>query len=538
MGRVTILDTLLRDGALSEGVSFTPEDKLEILQLLDRLEIPYLEAGWPYQWPEDLEVFERARELGLKGKLVAFGSTRRPETDPDRDPNLRALIKAGTDTVHIYGKAWSLHVEKVLRTSLEENLAMVRDTITYLKGLGKEVIFTAEHFYDGCRHDRGYSLEVAAAAAEAGADVLVLGDSVGASLMDEVAKGIRTVKEAHPATAVGFHGHNDMGLAVANAIAAVEAGAEHVQGTIGGYGARTGMTDLSTLIPILKLKMGLDVVSDEALKNLTPVTRAIVNKIGVGDLDYHPFVGYKVFAHRTHSHIAAVLSDPETYEPIPPEAVGNERRLLLPGIARASYLESLAQRLGVDLSGDSAANQRIREELLRLEEEGYTYEDAEASLELVLGKLTGRFHPAMTVERLRLFEVIRGKRQPVVEASLRIQLGSHDEYVAAEGTGPVTTLFEVLLGALREVRGELGPLEDYVCGIKLAAVRVRTFYPRGKQELRARVTVTFSDGERSWSTIGISRDLIQATWKALFDGIEYGLYTKAEAEGLEPPLFG
>ncbi|WP_457627817.1 citramalate synthase [Oceanithermus sp.] len=537
MGRVTILDTLLRDGALSEGVSFTPEDKIEILQLLDRLEIPYLEAGWPYQWPEDLEVFERARELDLKGKLVVFGSTRRPETDPERDPNLKAVLKADTEVVHIYGKAWSLHVEKVLRTTLAENLAMVRETIAYLKGLGKEVIFTAEHFYDGCRHDRGYSLEVVAAAVEAGADIVVLGDSVGASLMSEAAKGVRSVKEAHPDVVVGFHGHNDMGLAVANAIVAVEAGAEHVQGTIGGYGARTGMTDLSTLLPILKLKMGIDVISDEALKNLTPVTRAIVNKIGVGDLDYHPFVGYKVFAHRTHSHIAAVLSDPETYEPIPPEAVGNERRLLLPGIARASYLESLAQRFGVDLSEDSAANQRIREELLKLEEAGYTYEDAEASLELVLGKLTGRFHPSMNVERLRLFEVIRGKNQPVVEASLRIQLGSQDEYVAAEGTGPVMTLFEVLLGALREVRGQLGPLEDYVCGIKLAAVRVRTFYPRGKQELRARVTVTFTDGERNWSTIGISRDLIQATWQALFDGIEYGLYTKAEAAGIEPPLF-
>jgi len=538
MARVTILDTLLRDGALSEGVSFTPEDKIEILQLLDRLEIPYLEAGWPYQWPEDLEVFERARDLDLKGKLVVFGSTRRPETDPERDPNLKLVLKADTPTVHIYGKAWSLHVEKVLRTSLEENLAMVRETVAYLKELGKEVIFTAEHFYDGCRHDRGYSLEVVGEAIKAGADIVVLGDSVGASLMSEVSRGVKSVKEAYPEAVVGFHGHNDMGLAVANAIAAVEAGAEHVQGSIGGYGARTGMTDLSTLIPILKLKMGVDVVSDEALKNITPVTRAIVNKVGVGDLDYHPFVGYKVFAHRTHSHIAAVLSDPETYEPIPPEAVGNERRLLLPGIARASYLESLAQRLGVDLTADSAANQRIREELLKLEEEGYTYEDAEASLELILGKLTGRFRPEMNVERLRLFEVIRGKHSPVVEASLRIQLGSHDEYVAAEGTGPVTTLFEVLVEALREVRHELGPLDGYICGIKLSAVRVRTFYPRGKHELRARVTVTFSDGERNWSTIGISRDLIQATWKALFDGIEYGLYTKAEAEGLEPPLFG
>ncbi len=538
MARFTVLDTLLRDGALSEGVSFTVEDKLEILKLLDELEIPYLEAGWPYQWPEDIEVFQRAKELNLKGKLVVFGSTRRPETEPERDPNLKAVLKAETEVVHIYGKAWSLHVEKVLRTTLEENLEMVRDTVSYLKGLGKEVIFTAEHFFGGCRQDRDYSLEVISAAHEAGADIVVLGDSVGFSLMGEVAKGIRTVKEALPQAVVGFHGHNDIGLAVANSVAAVEAGAEHVQGSIGGYGARTGMTDLSTLIPILKIKLGIDVISDEALARLTPVTRTIVNRIGVGDLDYHPFVGYKVFAHRTHSHIAAVLSDPETYESIPPEIVGNERRLLLPGIARASYLESLAKRFGVDLTGDTAANQRIREELVKLEKAGYTYEDAEASLELTLGKLTGRFHPELKVERLRLFEVIRGKMQPVVEASLRIQIGSHDEYVAAEGSGPVTTLFDVLVDAMREIRSEMGPLEGYVCGVKLAAVRVRTFFPRGQRDLRARVTVTFTDGERSWSTIGISRDLIQATWRALFDGIEYGVYTKAESLGIEPPLFG
>ncbi len=536
MKPVTVLDTTLRDGMLAEGVSFTPEDKLELLALLDRLGLDYLEVGWPYQFPEDLEVFERARELPLNAKLVAFGSTRRPETPPERDPNLKALLRAETEVVHVYGKAWDLHVDKVIRTTLEENLAMVRETVAYLKALGKEVIFTAEHFFDGFRRNQAYALAVVREAAEAGADLLDLGDSNGSSLPREIQEGVRAVLE-FAEVPVGIHAHNDSGLAVANALAAIEAGARHVQGSIGGYGARCGLLDLATLLPILKLRLGLDVVTDEALRNLTPVARAVVNKIGVGELDYHPFVGYKVFTHRTHAHVAAVLSAPEAYEPIPPEAVGNERRLLLPGIARASYLEALAARHGVDLSDDSAANQRIREELLRLEEAGYTYEDAEASFELVLGKLTGRFQPLMRVERLRLFEVLRGKRDPVVEASLRIQLGGKSEYVAAEGEGPITTLFAVLTDALREVEADLGPLAAYIDRLRLLAVRVRTFYPRDKKELRARVTITFGDGRRAWSTIGISADLIQAAWQALLDGVEYGLYTEAERAGVQVPLF-
>ncbi len=532
MKPVTLLDTTLRDGALAEGVSFTLEDKLEILKLLDELEIDYLEAGWPYQFPEDLEVFARARELGLRGKLTVFGSTRRPETPPSRDPNVRAMMRAETDVVHVYGKAWELHVERVIRTSLEENLNMVRDTVAYFKDQGKEVLFTAEHFFDACRRGRDYPLAVAQAALEAGADVLVLGDSNGAALPSEVRRSTANVVRLAGETPVGFHGHNDSGLAVANAISALEAGAKHVQGSVGGYGARCGLTDLATLLPILKLRMGLAAISDEALRKLTPITRKIVNRVGVGELDYHPFVGYKVFAHRTHAHIAAVLSDPESYEPIPPEAVGNERRLLLPGIARASYLEALAGRLGVDLSEDTAANRRIREELLRLEEAGYTYEDAEASFELVLGKLTGRFRPWIQVERLRLFEVIRGKVRPVVEASLRVQLGGQGAYVAAEGEGPVRTLFAVLKEALKDASGELGELAGYVQGLALRAVRVRTFYPRGVRELRARVTITLADERRSFTTIGISGDLIQAVWQALLDGVEYGLYTEAERRGL------
>lgn len=533
MKQVSVLDTTLRDGALAEGVSYSVDDKLELLAMLDRLGFGYLELGWPYQAPEDLEAFERALEMPLRGRLTVFGSTRRPETHPERDPNLRAMLRSGAPVTHIYGKAWDLHVHKVLHTTEEENLGMVQASVEYMKQEGKEVIFTAEHFFDGFRRNRAYALKVIETARSAGADIIDLGDSNGYSLPQEIAEGVRVVVERVGETPVGIHAHNDSGLAVAAAIAAIEAGARHVQGSVGGFAARCGMTDLSTLMPLLKLKLGIDVVDDEALRHLTPVTRAVVNKIGVGNMDYHPFVGYKVFAHRTHAHIAAVLSDPESYEPIPPEAVGNERRLLLPGIARASYLEAFSRRLGVDLSSDSAANRRIREELVRLEEAGYTYEDAEAGLELILGKLTGRFRPVFSVERLRLFEAIRGRNQPVVEASLHIKLGQRTEYVASEGEGPIGTLFNVVKSALHRVADELGVLSVYAERIELQGVRLRTFCSRSCPNLNARVTVTLGDGARSWSTIGISGDLIQAIWQALLDGVEYGMYTQAEQMGVE-----
>jgi 2-isopropylmalate synthase len=308
-------------------------------------------------------------------------------------------------------------------------------------------------------------------------------------------------------------------------LAGLEAGALHVQATINGYGARTGITDLTTLLPILKLKMGLEVVTDEELTRLTSVANQVAEIVGLGaEMDHKPVVGRKVFAHKTSTHVAAVLSDPESYEPIDPAKVGNHRRLLIAGLSRPTYLKEVARKFGVDLSEDTVANGRILEVLRQLEETGYNFEDAEASLELRLGLLTGKYVRILDTERLRLFEVIRGRTQSVVEASLRVRIdGSDTEYVAAEGSGPVDTLYKVLLEALQKDAASLH--RDYIRGVRMNSYRVRTLSAVGGH-LRVRVALGFSDGTREWTTVGIEEDITRATWTAMVDGVEYGLLTR------------
>ncbi|MBB6099646.1 2-isopropylmalate synthase [Deinobacterium chartae] len=521
---ITLLDTTLRDGALTEDINLSIPDKLRLASLIDSLGVTYLEGGWPQVFESDLEFFEQAAELDLKAKLTVFGATRRPETRVDRDANLRLMLAASTPVVHLYGKVWTLHVEKVLRTTRKENLAMLRDSVEFMKSHGKEVIFTAEHFFDGLRTDPGYALENIQVALEAGADVLSLGDSNGGALPWEIEAGVKQVLQMAGGRPVGLHLHDDLGMALGNALAGVHAGATHVQGTVNGYGARTGITDLTTLLPILKLKMGQEVVSDEQLARLTRVAHQVAEIVGLGgEMAYKPVVGDKVFAHKTQTHVSAVLSDPEAYETIDPERVGNRRKLLIPGLTRPTYLQEIARRYGVDLSGDSVANARILEVLRKLEEQGYTFEDAEASLELRLGYLSGRFQPILEVERLRLFQVIRGRTQSVVEAALRARVDGRAEYVAAEGEGPIDTLYRVILEALSVV--ENLDYRSYMQNVLVSAFRVRTL-SSGGEDLRVRVSISMHDGQREWTTVGIDSDLIRAAWLALVDGVEYGLLTR------------
>lgn len=522
-GPLTILDTTLRDGALNEDVSLGLRDKLRLAPLIDSLGVHLIEGGWPQVFPDDLEFFREAAELGLRARLVAFGATRRPETRPDRDAGLRALLAAGTPVVQLYGKVWPLHVEKVLRTTLDENLAMLRDSVALLKSAGREVMVIAEHLFDARRSSPDYADRFLEAALEAGADLLTLGDSNGGSLPEEVAAGVRRALELSGTVPVGVHLHNDFGLALANALAAVEAGATHVQGSVNGYGARNGITDLTALLPILKLRLGLDVVSDEQLARLTPVAHEVAELVGLGGMDDRPFVGHRVFAHKTETHVAAVLSDPEAYEPITPERVGNQRRIVIPGVSRPAYLARVAERYGVDLRVQSAANARILTELRRLEDEGYSFEDAPASLELAVGRLTGRFTAVLGIERVRLFEVIRGRDRPVVEAALRARVGDEDAYVAAEADGPVAVLLQVLRDALETSRDRV--VAAYSSRLEVRSFRVRTMSGRG-DDLRVRAAFTLGDGQREWSTVGISVDLIQAVWSALLDAVEYGVLTR------------
>jgi len=537
MNNLTLLETTLREGVLMEDINVTVPDKLRIAKLIDSLGVTYLEGGWPQVFEKDLEFFQEVRNLDLKAKLTVFGATRRPGTQAARDRNLKAMLETHAPVCHIYGKVWTLHVIKVLQTTLEENLNMLRDSLELLKSEGKEVIYTAEHFFDGFRTNREYALENVKVALEGGADIITLGDSNGASLPNLVREGVLAVKELVGEHPIGLHLHDDLGLAMANTLAGLEAGASHVQATVNGYGARTGITDLTALLPILKLKMGLEVVTDEQLARLTEVATKIAEIVGLGgEMDYRPVVGRKVFAHKTQTHVSAVLSDPEAYEPIDPAKVGNQRRLVIPGLmsARTTYFREVARKYGVDLNEDSAANSKILEVLRGLEDQGYSFEDAEASLELRLGQLTGRFERVLDTERLRLFEVIRGRSQGVVEASLKVRVGGGDtEYVAAEGTGPVDTLYQVILEALK-VQPDAGYF-DYMKNAKINAFRVRTLNRlSGETEItsrmRVRVALGFSDGLREWTTIGIDEDIIKASWTALVDGVEYGLLTREGQE--------
>ena len=524
MAAITILDTTLRDGALTEDVNLSVADKLRLAPLIDSLGVTYIEGGWPQVTPSDIDFLRQAADLNLKARLVAFGPTRRPETRPERDSGMRALLDAGTPTVQLYGKVWPLHVEKVLRTNLDENIVMLRESIEYMRGHGKEVLVIAEHFFDGYRDNPEYAMRFVRTALECGADILTLGDSNGGTLPGGITEGVSRTLELAEGTPVGFHVHNDCGLALANAIAAIEAGATHAQGSVNGYGARNGITDLTALIPLMKLRMGLEVVTDEQLERITPVARTIAEFVGLGaQMRDRPFVGQKVFAHKTETHIAAVLSNPEAYEPIPPQKVGNQRRMVIPSVQRPAYLARIAEAYGVDLRVQSAANSAILAELKRLEDEGYSFEDAPASLELSLGLLSGHFQPVLHVERVRLFETIRERERPVVEAALRVRIGDETEYVAAEADAPGEALLSVIRSALDLARDRT--LGEYARRIRIESFRARTLHQH-PNPMRIRASLSFTDGQREWTTIGISHDFIQAAWKALIDGVEYGLVTR------------
>ncbi len=518
-----ILDTTLRDGALAGGVTLSVDDKLRIAPLIDSLGVHDLECGWASVFPKDLEFFERVAELKLNARVVAFGATRRPETLVKKDKGLETLLLCNTPAVSLYGKVWGLHVEKVLRTTLEENLKMLSDSVSYMRESGREVILMAEHFFDALRDTPEYALQFVKTAVEAGANTIVLADSNGSSLPQDVANGIKRVLEFSKVP-VGVHLHNDFGLALANALAALEAGATHIQGSINGYGARNGITDLTALLPIMRLKLGLEVVSAEQLARLTPVALEVAELVGKSaEMDDAPFVGRRVFEHKTDTHVAAVLSSPQAYEAVPPESVGNVRKLIIPGVSRPSYLARIAEAYDVHLTDGSASSNRILAELKRLEDEGYSFEDAPASLELALGQLTGKFPKVLSVERVRLFDTIRGRDRPVVEASLSVRVGLEEEYVAAEATGPVKALLKAIKAALSlsEDKG----IAAYSQQLSVISLRVRSINSRS-ESLRVRTSITMTDGKRDWTCLGISEDLLQACWKALVDAVEYGMATR------------
>jgi 2-isopropylmalate synthase len=515
---VEIFDTTLRDGSQAEGISFSVEDKLRIAQKLDTLGVAYIEGGWPVSNDKDREFFRRAREMQWQNALItAFGSTRRGGISCEEDANLRALVESGAPAVAIFGKSWDLHVTEALRVPLEENLRMIEESVAYLVKAGQRVIYDAEHFFDGDKANPEYALQTLEAAKRGGAQILVLCDTNGGSLPTEVARIVGVVLERlqHP---VGIHAHNDSGCGVANSIAAVEAGASQVHGTINGYGERCGNANLCSVIPTLELKMGIQCLPDGSLQHLTNVSRFVDEIANVVPDDRQPYVGKSAFAHKGGIHVDAILKHERTYEHIRPELVGNERRVLISELSGASNVVAKAQKHGLDLTKGSPEARAVLHDIVRLENEGYSFESAEGSFELLLKKHTGGYRKLFD---LLSFRVIIEKRhpdeEPITEATLKIRVGDEVRHTVGEGDGPVHALDTALRKALLVFYPDLDE-------IKLTDFKVRVINSGAGTAAKVRTVIDSQDREgRMWSTVGVSTNLIEASWQALVDSVEYGL---------------
>lgn len=516
MTSVNIYDTTLRDGAQAQGVSFTVEDKLKIVQRLDELGIAYIEAGNPGSNPKDLEFFARVAAIELQhARIIAFGSTRKVGIRAADDKNLQSLLQAHTQAVAIFGKSWDAQVTGVLRTSLEENLAMIGDTIAYLKAQGKEVVFDAEHFFDGYKANADYALQSLQAAVEAGADVLCLCDTNGGAFPDQIHAITQLVVSRFDAQ-VGVHCHNDCEMAVANSIAAVQAGARQVQGTINGIGERCGNANLCSIIPNLQLKLRLNCIPAPHMAHLTSVARFVSEVANVTLNEKAPYVGNDAFSHKGGMHIDAVSKNPVSYEHINPEQVGNVRHILVSEVAGRSALLAKINAVDASLTKDSAETQRILAHLKTLEHEGYQFESAESSFELLVYKLLGKYQPFFALEEYTV--VIH---EPAVNgvnstATISIVVDGQQEESTADGDGPVNALDKAIRRALER-------FYPAIKQVKLTDYKVRVLDSGQASAAKVRVLIESADHQESWTTIGVSTDIIDASWRALTDAIEYKL---------------
>ena len=523
-GSVDVFDTTLRDGAQFEGISLTVDDKLRVAEQLDWLGVTWIEGGYPQANPKDAEFFRRApRELELEtATLVAFGSTRRPAGKVDVDPTLRALVEAGTSTVCIVGKSWDYHVTEALQTTLDEGVAMVAESVEFLKRAGLRVFFDAEHFFDGYKRNPEYALRVLEAAATSGADCLVLCDTNGGSLPHEVQHITGEVHAYFGADqALGIHTQNDTGCAVANAIAAVLGGATQLQGTVNGYGERTGNANLMTCIPNLELKLGVRCLPEGRMERLTAVSRHVAEIVNLPPHAADPYVGQSAFAHKGGLHTSALgKAGGATYEHIDPKLVGNGTRVLVSDLGGRAGMVMKAKELGVDL--DDAAAARLTEDLKELEAQGYVFEAAEASLELLMRRAAGWTDDPFTVEGYR---VTTYHRAPVLtgngvaidtEATVKLWVGDERLIAVGEGNGPVNALDQ----ALRRVL--VAPFPQ-LAQVHLTDYRVRILDADADTDAVVRVLIESSAGELSWTTIGVSTNVIEASWQALVDALMWGL---------------
>ncbi|GEA14140.1 citramalate synthase [Moorella sp. E308F] len=512
--KIYVYDTTLRDGSQGEGISLSVEDKLKIAARLDRLGVDYIEGGWPWANPKDMEFFLRAREIGWqRAKLAAFGRTRKPGGKAEEDANLLAIKRAGVKAATIFGKAWDLHVTAALETTLEENLAMIADSIAFLVAAGLEVIFDAEHFFDGFKANPDYALATLKAAAAAGASWVVLCDTNGGCLPGDVAAAVARVRQELQVP-LGIHTHNDGDLAVANTLAAVTAGCRQVQGTINGFGERCGNANLCSVLPNLELKMGYQCLPPGQLSFLTEVSRYVSEIANVVPAGNQPFVGYSAFAHKGGIHVSAVLKASQTYEHIRPQLVGNERRILMSDQAGASNLRCKAEEMGLELSPEK--EQALINGIKEMERQGYQFEGADASLELFLRKTTGEYRQPFEVEYVKTLVEKRPGQEAIAEAIVKLKVGDQVVHTAAEGNGPVNAMDNALRKALEEVFPAIGRM-------RLTDYKVRVLDEKDATSARVRVLIESRDGNSSWNTVGVSTNIIEASWEALLDSMEYAL---------------
>ena len=518
--QILVYDTTLRDGTQREGISLSVEDKVKIARRLDAAGFHYIEGGYPGSNPKDIEFFAQADAIGLKhARLVAFGSTRRAEVRAP-DANLIALTGVKTLAVAIVAKSWLLHVEEVLRTSPEENLAMIGDSVDYLRRAGREVIHDAEHFFDGYKDNPEYAIATLRAAHEAGAEWLVLCDTNGGTLPHEISKIVGAVRAAFPGARLGIHTHNDGELAVANTLAGVAAGASQVQGTINGYGERTGNANLCSIIPNLQLKLNYQCLTDEQLTHLTDVSRYVAEVANLSHDTHLPFVGASSFAHKGGLHVNAVVKNSRCYEHIRPELVGNRQRVLVSELSGRSNVVVKARELGVDLDDTAIDVRQVLETIKQLESEGYQFEAAEASFELLLRRLRADYRrPFELVDFLVIVERRHGS-EILSEATVKIKVGDQIYHTAAEGNGPVNALDAAIRKALLQFYPSLA-------NVQLVDYKVRVLDGNEGTGAIVRVSIESGDGHSRWGTVGSSANIIEASWLALADSFEYALLRAA-----------
>lgn len=515
MSSVAIYDTTLRDGTQREGISLSVADKIRITKLLDELGVAYIEGGWPGSNPKDAAYFEQVRELDLKhAKIAAFSYTCRKDSRPQDDENLKMLVDAQTPVVCIVGKTSMLHVTDVLQTTPPENLRMIEETVRYFKAMGKEVIYDAEHFFDGLKLDMEYGMDTIEAAVNGGADCVVLCDTNGGSLPWEITRYFEMVKTAFPDVPLGIHTHNDGELAVANTLAAVQAGAVHVQGTINGYGERCGNANLCSIIPDLQIKMGYACVPPENLKTLTRLAHVVAEIANLAPDDHLAYVGKSAFAHKGGIHVAAIRRNVDSYQHIDPSLIGNEMRVLVSDLSGRGNLLSKAEELGLDVTKDEVA--KVLGEIKDLENRGFVFEGAEASVAVRMYRARPDYKPLFTLIDFTTIVEERQGRGTVAEAMVKIDLDGDVVHTAAEGNGPVNALDLAL-------RKALVPLYPELADFQLADYKVRILDGGNGTAATTRVLIDTQNGSQRWSTVGADTNIIHASWLALVDSVEYGL---------------